>query len=176
MVVDLIFFSLLVSAFVVGYSKGILKTIFSIASYFISIFISFRLSPHLAHFLRSYLGSESPYIFVVATIITLATTIFLIRLAGQGLEKILETAKLNFINKAIGGILLVMVAALLFSGIIWFANQANFITKEQKNKSVSYDFLEKYPLEVYKGFTFLEPYLREFWQEIFRFTDNKPTQ
>jgi membrane protein required for colicin V production len=167
--IDLIFFGLMLTAFIVGYSKGILKAVFAMASYIIALFLSFKLSPYVAIFLRQIFQTESTYIFVLATVIILITTIFLIRMAGNGLEKILESAKLNFINKAIGGVLLVSFAALLFSGIIWFLNQGNFIADETKKASMTYDFLEKYPLEVYKGLIFLEPYFNEFWKEILRF-------
>lgn len=169
MILDLLFFGLMITAFVVGYSKGILRAIFVVASYIIALFLSFKLSPHIALFLRNFLKTESTYIFVIATIVILIASIFLIRLAGNGIEKILESAKLNFINKAIGGILLVAFAAFLFSGIIWFANKANFIGEDTKKKSMTYDFLEKYPLEVYKGLIFIEPYFNEFWKEILRF-------
>ena len=103
MAIDIIAILIAVYGFYLGYTKGIVKTIFGIVSIFIGLLAALKLSPYLVKGLEKVSGSNSPLIFLLGFALTFVLTLFLIRFLGNRFEDLLKAIKINFFNQVLGG-------------------------------------------------------------------------
>ena len=97
--------------FYLGYTKGIIKTVFGILSVLLGLLITLKFS-HLAMQLMEKIINVDPRMNVIlGFVLTFLLVLIAIRMLGQGLEKVLETAHINIINQLAGG----AVSGLIFS-------------------------------------------------------------
>jgi len=105
--------------------------------------------------------------------VTFLLTMALLRLVGKGFEGILETANINVINQAIGGIFMAAVLVFLYSSILWFVLKASFRNAEEITaESQTYPFLKDYPQTVYKFTGKLKPLAQDFWDYTLKIMDD----
>ncbi|MEY2949017.1 MAG: CvpA family protein [Saprospiraceae bacterium] len=171
MIIDLILVVLVASGFFVGYSRGIIKTIFSVIGMVVAVFLAFRFSSMVAQGLSAVLNSNTPFMFILAIFLIFGVTFGMIKLAGTGLEKIFKSINLNFMNQAAGGLLLGAIFTLFYAGILWFADKSNFISEDLKKESATYYYLQEYPGQLLKVGKYLKPYLEVFWEEASGFSE-----
>ncbi len=162
MVIDIIFFISAVYGFYVGYSKGIIKTVFSTLSIVLGLMAAMKFSPYMTSFLEDTF-SKSPLMFIAGFVVTFVGVMLLVRLLAKTVEGIFKTIKINAINKVAGGILMSGFFILLFSILVWFGNEAKGIDTQTKETSFSYPYLEKIPVEARGVFMTLKPVFQDFW-------------
>jgi len=162
MVIDIIFFISAAYGFYVGYSKGIIKTVFSTLSIVLGLMAAMKFSPYMTSFLEDTF-SRSPLMFVAGFVLTFVGVMLLVRLLAKTIEGIFKTIKINVINKIAGGIFMSGFFILLFSILVWFGNEAQGIDSKTKETSFSYSYLEKIPIEARGVFMTLKPVFQDFW-------------
>ncbi|MBK8655906.1 MAG: CvpA family protein [Haliscomenobacter sp.] len=164
MVIDIILVIVAVYGFYVGYSRGIIKTIFSVLAIAVGIIAALRFSPSVTDFLKQMFNETSPLMFVAGLILTFALTMMFLKLLGRGFEGILEAANINVINQTLGGAFMASVLILIYSGILWFVLHSSFrnIT-EVTADSQTYPFLKEYPEQVWKVAGKVKPLIQDFW-------------
>ena len=69
MAIDIIAALIAVYGFYLGYTKGIVKTIFGIVSIFIGLLAALKLSPYIVQMLEKVSGSNSPMVFLVGFVL-----------------------------------------------------------------------------------------------------------
>jgi hypothetical protein len=96
---------------------------------------------------------------------------------GKGIESIMETVHLNFINQVIGGSVLAAISAFFYSLIVWFVVESVLTADSQTvTSSKTYPFLKNYPGKLWQGVIKLEPLVGEFKafsEEIFNKVEEK---
>ncbi len=83
---------------------------------------------------------------------------------GNAVEKLLETAHINFINQIAGGVVSALIALVIYSSIVGFCDKIKIIKEDVKTSSITYPILATIPE---KSKDFLEkakPFFSEFWQ------------
>lgn len=164
MVIDIILVIVAVYGFYVGYSRGIIKTIFAVLSIAVGVIAALRFTPSVTNFLKDFFGETSPLMFVAGIILTFAGTMMFLRLIGRGFEGLLETANVNVINQTLGGLFMAAVLVFLYSTILWFVLKASFRNIDEITaESQTYPFLQDYPQMVYKFGGKLKPLALDFW-------------
>lgn len=164
MVIDIILVIVAVYGFYVGYTRGIIKTIFSVLAIAVGIIAALRFSPMVTDFLKQMFNETSPLMFVAGLILTFTLTMMFLKLLGRGFEGILEAANINVINQTLGGAFMASVLILIYSGILWFVLNSSFrnIT-EVTADSQTYPFLKEYPEQVWKVAGKMKPLIQDFW-------------
>lgn len=162
MIIDIIFFIVAGYGFYLGFSRGIIKTIFTALSYFIGLIAAFKFSPSATKLLESFF-SPHPLMFVAGFLLSFFLTMVLIRMLARGLEGVLESVNINIINQIAGGTLLAGVLVLIYSTILWFATASNLISQSARQESRTYVYLEKYPEQAWKFGALLWPTIVDFW-------------
>ena len=162
MIIDIIFFIVAGYGFYLGFSRGIIKTIFTSLSYFIGLIAAFKFSPSATKLLESFF-SPHPLMFVAGFLLSFFLTMVLIRMLARGLEGVLESVNINIINQIAGGTLLAGVLVLIYSTILWFATASNLISQSARQESRTYVYLEKYPEQAWKFGALLWPTIVDFW-------------
>ncbi len=164
MVIDIILVIVAVYGFYVGYSKGIIKTIFSVLAIAVGIVAALRFSPSVTDFLKQMFNETSPLMFVAGLILTFALAMMFLKLIGRGFEGILEAANINVINQTLGGAFMASVLILIYSGILWFVLNSSFRNVEDVTAdSQTYPFLKEYPEQVWKVAGKMKPLVQDFW-------------
>jgi uncharacterized membrane protein required for colicin V production len=171
MVIDIIFLIAAGYGFYLGFSRGIIQTVFTILSYFIGLIAAFKFSPSATQLLES-LFSEHPLMFVAGFLLSFVLTMIIIRMLAKGLEGILETVNINIINQVAGGALLAAVMVLIYSVMLWFADASHLISAQTKEESRTYVYLEKYPEQAWKVGGMLWPTIEDFWHYSVDFLDD----
>ncbi len=165
MALDIIFAICAVWGFYIGFSKGIIDTVFTTLSIVFGLIVGFKFAPDATRFLTKITGVESPLMFVAGFLLAFVLTMALIRLFAAGLENLLEAAHINIINRVAGGLLLGAIFILLYSVLLWFADQSHLVPEDTKNQSMTYDYVKEFPGKVREVYDMLAPDLRKAWEE-----------
>jgi membrane protein required for colicin V production len=170
MVIDVVFIVVALWGMYLGFSRGIIQTIFTIVSIVFGLMMGFRFGPQVTSLLEQTL-SDNALMFIAGFLITFVGTMFVIRLLARALEGVLEAANINFINRVIGGMFLSGIMILIYSVLLWFGDRSHLINDEAKRLSVTYEYLEQFPTYVWDWGGRLRPVLEDFWQHSIEFMD-----
>ena len=163
MVIDIIFVITLLYGFYLGFSKGIISTVFSLLAFIFGLMAAFKFSHATTDFLEKAFNNNNPLMFLAGFLLSFVIVMVLIRMIAKGMEGILKTANINVINQLAGGVLLGGVLVLLLSVLIWFGDQAHLIDPQTKQKSLTYKYLETFPGEAKVIAYRFKPMFEEFW-------------
>ena len=167
MTLDIIFFIFAGLGFYMGYNRGIISTFFTILSYTIGLIAAVRVAPAFSRFLHDVTNSDNQLLmFVAGFLLSLAIVMIVLRMVARGLEGILKTANINFINQILGGMLLGAFGILLYSAVLWFADRSNMIDPRTKEESMTYVYTKEFPYQMRGIIDRLKPTFTEFWNEM----------
>jgi membrane protein required for colicin V production len=170
MVIDVIFAVFALWGFYLGFSRGIIKTVFTILSVVFGLMMAFRFGPDVTSFLETAVN-DNALMFLAGFLLTFVLTMVIIRLFASFLEGALESANINFINQAIGGTVMAGIMVLLYSVLLWFGDRSHLINEEAKQESTTYTYLEQYPELVWYYGEKAKPVLEDFWDHSIDFMD-----
>ncbi len=165
MIIDFLLAAFTIYGFYIGYSKGIIKSIVSILSIAVGIIAALRFSPFVTDILKETFDSQNPLMFIAGLILTFLLTMTILRIVGKGLEGILKTANINFINQLLGGFFMAAALVFLYSIALWFVVQVTRSPESSPSiaESQTYPFLKEYPGRVSIWFSKLKPIIQDFW-------------
>lgn len=165
MIIDVLFLIVAAAGFWYGYSRGIIETVFRYVSIFFGIMASLRFSPAMTNFLKDLTHYNSPLMFLAGFLLTLFLTMFLLRTVGRGLEGVLQTININFINQILGGVLSAAFSILIYSCLLWFVLiSASTTTNDSVAESRTYTYLKDYPKTVWGLLKQAQPIFMDFWE------------
>ncbi len=165
MIIDILCIGAMALGFWMGYARGIIKTVFGLLSLFFGLLVALKFAPVTTNLLERLFGGESVLIFLMGFVLTFVAIMLLVRVLAKGLEKLMTSIKLNFINKFAGGALFSMVMVVLFSILVWFFDRGGLIENSTKNASVSYPTLVQLPSASQSLLEKVKPLFLEFWQD-----------
>ncbi len=164
MVIDIICLIFLAYGFWVGYSKGIIATVLTLASYVIGILAAMKFGPIMSDMLYSWAPAiTTGGAFVLGAILVFFLTLVLFKLVAKGLTGFLETVNINFINQIMGGILSGLFFTFIFSGLVFFGDQSRIISPELREASITYKPLTAIRTAVWERGKDLYPIFRDFY-------------
>ncbi|MGB3547040.1 MAG: CvpA family protein [Saprospiraceae bacterium] len=164
MVIDIICLIFLAYGFWVGYSRGIITTVLGLASYVFGAVAALKFGPASGDMLQSFFpGAGGGTLYILGVILTFIVTLFLFRILAGALEGLLESANLNIINQAMGGLLSGAFFIFIFSVLISFADRSTLIDEPTKAESRTYAYLEPLPTMAWDAGQSVWPMVSEFW-------------
>ncbi|MBC6993823.1 CvpA family protein [Neolewinella lacunae] len=164
MVIDIICLIFLAYGFWVGYSKGIIATVLTLASYVIGILAAMKFGPIMGDMLYNWAPAiTTGGAFVLGAILVFFLTLVLFKLLAKGLTGFLETVNINFINQIMGGILSGLFFTFIFSGLVFFGDQSRIISPELREASITYKPLTAIRNAVWERGKDLYPIFRDFY-------------
>ena len=171
MPIDIIFLCVLVFGFFLGFSKGIIRTIFSILAILLGVVAAFKLAPPMTKMLETLFNSESPLMFLAGAFLAFVLVWLAIRFIARFIEGLLVSANLNIINQILGGALMAVILLHLFSYLVTFGESAGIVSNEIKRESRTYAYIKEFPGTAKRVYDFIEPSIKEFWDETVEFLD-----
>jgi membrane protein required for colicin V production len=172
MILD-VFVAIVVSlGFYLGYSRGLIKTVFDSLSLVVGILAALKLSPIVINILQSFLKISPAMNFLLGVVITFIGVLAIIRYFGKKIESVLEAVNINFINKIAGGVLQSLFFAYLLSLTFWLLSTIKVLSPEVQMASMTYSLLEPLPEKGKKVFSSLRPVFQGFWDKTIETMDN----
>jgi len=164
MIIDILLLLFGLAGFWVGYTKGIVSTLFSIAGYILALLITLKISPWFTDFLIHSFNMDKMFALIFGTLALLLLIIFLIRWLLKKVTTYLEQSKISAANKVIAGLIMTCMGILFFSLLLWPINQFGWLNPEVKQSSVSYEILEAIPGKARTFIEKLKPLFNRYWE------------
>lgn len=166
MVIDIICLVFLAYGFWIGYSKGIIATVLTLASYVIGVMAAMKFGPIMGDIVLNLVPQGGHAIaFLAGVIIVFILTLVLFKILAKGMTSFLETVNINFINQILGGVLSGLFFVFIYSGLVYFGDQSKIISDEAREDSITYPVLEKLPDVVIDQGKALYPVFRDFYDK-----------
>ncbi len=172
MFIDLIAVLLVLYGFYIGYTRGIIKTVFAVISIIIGIVAALKLSPISIEFLEKITDFHPGFTFVIGFALTFIVVLVLIRFIGKKTEDFLKFAQINFINKLLGGVIMASLMLIMYSYAIWGIDSLQLFSDKSKETSTTYEYLTTVTAKTESTLQNLRPYFDEFWDKIIETFDS----
>ena len=162
MSIDLAFAACAAVGFYWGYSRGIIRTVVSVAAVFVGFVVAVRFAPAVTGLLAGLFDAEAAGALpLVGFVVAFALVLVGLRLLATALERALRAVHLDGVNKLAGGLAAALATTLLFSILLGFADGAGLVAMETKVASVAYPALEAFPEQAYALFGRARPALED---------------
>jgi uncharacterized membrane protein required for colicin V production len=172
MVIDVIFFAVLIYTFYVGFSRGIIKTVFVGISVVLGLVAALKFTPIVKDLIIKGFTTDGPLVPFVAFMLVFFGVMIFIRLFSALLENVVDAADLEILNKFLGGILFTTLGVLVYSGILIFFDKARLLTPEAIDASAFFPYLEVFPSKISAIATKIFPVLDSMWNTTIDAMDN----
>lgn len=172
MMLDIIVAIVVTLGFYLGYTRGLIKTIFDGFSLLVAVVAALKLSPVTMEIIQSLLKTTPAVTFLLGVVITFLAVITVIRFIGRKFEDMLKAVNINFINKIAGGVLQGLFFAYLLSLALWLLANIKVINPETQAKSITCVLLEPLPEKGKAVFQSLKPVFTKFWDKTLEAMDS----
>ncbi|RAJ85762.1 membrane protein required for colicin V production [Chitinophaga dinghuensis] len=143
MPIDVVFAVLMVFAVYKGYTRGLIVAVFSVIGLVLGMAAALKLSSATALYVQRHWNVHFMWLPVLCYICLFTVVVLLVRLGATALQRVVEMVLLGWLNK-LGGILLYsLVFIIIYSVLLWIANQLYWLSPETKLQSVVYPYIEK---------------------------------
>ena len=150
MTLDIIFLIFAGYGFYIGYSKGIIGTVFTILAYTLGLIAGIKFAPSMTNMLEDLFSNNNPLMFFAGFLLSFVLVMIVIRTMAKGLEGILKTANINVINKIIGGAVFTGLMIVMHSVLVWFGDSAHLVDEQTKRTSITYPYTKPLPGQAYQ--------------------------
>lgn len=172
MVIDILIAIALIFAIIKGYQQGLVVALFSVLAFIIGIAAAMKLSAIVAGYIGKSVKISDQWLPVISFIIVFLIVVLLIRWGAKLIQKTVQFAMLGWLNR-LGGILLFCgLYILIFSVIIFYAEQISLIKPETIDASVSYPYIKPWGPKVIDGFGKIIPLFKGMFQDLQEFFGN----
>lgn len=169
MIIDIVFFIILVLAVIKGYQRGLIVGLFSLVSVIIGLAAAVKLSAAVAGYVGEAVKVSEEWLPVIAFALVFLVVVVLIRLGANAIEKAIEVVMLGWLNKLAGILLYVIIYTLVFSVLLFYAEQMKLIQPETIEKSVTYSYVQPWGPKVIDGLGSVIPFFKNMFDELSAF-------
>lgn len=171
MLLDLLFAVIIVLAILRGYQRGLVVGLFSLVAVIIGLAAAMKLSTVVAAYIGSAVKVSDQWLPIISFAVVFLIVILLIRLGARAIEKTVELAMLGWVNKIAGIILFAAIYIVVFSVLLFYAEQMKLLQPETINKSVTYSFVQPWGPKAINGFGSIIPLFNDMFGELQQFFD-----
>ncbi len=171
MLLDLIFAVIIVLAILKGYQRGLIVGLFSLVAIIIGLAAAMKLSAVVAGYIGKAVKVSEQWLPIISFAVVFLIVILLIRLGAKAIESAVEVSMLGWVNKIGGIILFAAIYTVVFSVLLFYAEQMKLIQPETINKSVIYSFVQPLGPKAINGFGSIIPVFKDMFGELEQFFD-----
>ena len=171
MLLDLIYAVMIILAILHGYRRGLVVGLFSLVAVIIGLAAAMKLSIVAGVYISKAIKISEEWLPIISFAVVFLIIVLLIRLGARAIEKAIELAWLGWVNK-VGGILFyAAIYTLVFSVLLFYAEQMKLLQPETINKSVTYSFVQPWGPKAINGFGSIIPIFKDMFGELEKFFD-----
>lgn len=129
-------------AVIKGYQRGLIVAVFSVLALVIGLAAAMKFSTVVAGYIGKAVKLSDYWLPVISFAVVFLIVVLLVRLGAGLIQKSVQFVMLGWVNR-LGGILLYAVLyILIFSIIIFYAEQMDLIKPETKSASVTWSYIQ----------------------------------
>jgi len=171
MLLDLIYAIIVLLAILHGYRRGLVVGLFSLVAVIIGIAAAMKLSIVAGKYISKVIKIPDQWLPVISFAIVFLLVVLLIRWGARAIGKAVEMLWLGWVNR-IGGVLFyVAIYTIIFSVLLFYAEQMKLLQPETINKSVTYSFIQPWGPKVINGLGSIIPVFKNMFGELEQFFD-----
>jgi len=176
MIIDIIVAIILILAIIKGYRQGLIVALFSAIAFIIGLAAALKLSAVVADHLGKAVKVSDKWLPIISFAVVFLVVVLLVRFGAKFIQKSVEFAMLGWLNR-LGGILLyVGLYILIFSILLFYADQLGFIKPETKKDSVTYIHIQPWGPKLMDGIGKIIPIFKGMFQDLEDFFDSVSKQ
>lgn len=172
MIIDILFFIIIVFAIIKGYSKGLISVIFSFIGTILGIVLAFKFSSFVASWLQKATNIPAYWLPFISFSLIIIGVFILVRVASKTLEKSADLVMLTWLNKLLGFIFFASIFISLLSCFIFFFDKMTLLKAETLADSKTYPFIQPWAPYIIEGFGKVIPFVKESLHQLEQFFSN----
>ena len=172
MIIDIIIAIALIFAIIKGYQQGLIVAVFSVLAFIIGLAAAIKLSAVVAGYIGKAVNVSDQWLPVISFAVVFLIVVLLIRLGAKLIQKSVQFAMLGWINRLGGILLFIIIYILIFSVLIFYAEQMGLIKPETKNASVTYPYIQPWGPKVIDAFGKIIPIFKDMFNDLKEFFGN----
>jgi len=176
MIFDIIVAIILILAVIKGHKQGLIVALFSVIAFIVGLAAAIKLSVVVAGYIGKAVNISDKWLPIISFAVVFLIVVLLVRLGARFIQKSVEFAMLGWVNR-IGGILLYAgLYILIFSILVFYAEQLNMIKPETKTASVTYPYVQPWGLKLMDGLGKIIPVFKGMFEDLEDFFDGVSKQ
>ncbi len=172
MLLDIIFSILLVLAVIRGYRQGLIIGLFSLVAVIIGLAAAMKLSTVVASWIGRAVKVSEEWLPLVSFIVVFIIVVLLIRLGAKAIESTVEVVMMGWLNKLAGIVLYVAIYTIVFSVLLFYAEQMQLLQPATINSSLTYEYVQPWGPRVINGIGSVIPVFKDMFDELKQFFEN----
>jgi membrane protein required for colicin V production len=176
MILDIIVAVILILAVIKGYRQGLIVALFSVVAFIIGLAAALKLSVVVAGYIGQAVKISDKWLPIISFAIVFLIVVLLVRLGARFIQKTVEFAMLGWLNRLSGILLYAGLYILIFSILIFYADQLGFIKPETKNESVTYAYIQPWGPKLMEGLGKIIPIFKGMFNDLEDFFDGVSKQ
>lgn len=169
MVLDLVFAIVLILAILKGYQRGLIVGLFSLVAVIIGLAAALKLSTAVAGYIGSAVKVSEEWLPLLSFAVVFLFVILLIRLGAKAIENAVEVALLGWVNKLGGIILYTAIYTIVFSVLLFYAEQMKLLQPATIESSLTYSYVQPWGPKAINGFGTLIPVFKDMFTDLEQF-------
>lgn len=166
MFLDIVLIIILILAIIKGYQRGLIVGIFSFVAVIIGLAAALKLSAVVAGYIGQAIKVSDEWLPVISFAVVFIIVVLLIRLGANMIQKTVEISMLGWVNR-LGGILLyVTIYAMVYSVVLFYAEQLKLVQQDAIQKSVTWSYIQPLGPKVINGFASVVPVFKDMFIEL----------
>lgn len=171
MILDLIFAVILILAIIKGYQRGLIVGIFSFIAIITGLAAAMKLSAVVAVYIGNAVNVSQEWLPIISFVVVFLLVVLLVRWGANIIQRTVEAVMLGWVNKLGGIILYVALYIIIFSILLFYAEQIHLIRQATIEKSVTYSFVQPWGPKAINTFASIIPVFKDMFSELSAFFD-----
>ncbi|HNR16457.1 MAG TPA: CvpA family protein [Chitinophagaceae bacterium] len=172
MILDLLLAVVIILAVIKGFQRGLIIGVFSFVAVIIGLAAAIKLSIVVAGYVGEAVHVSDEWLPVISFALVFIAVVLLIRLGANAIERTVEIVMLGWVNR-LGGILLyAAIYIVVFSVLLFYAEQVDLIRPETIEKSLTYSFVQPWGPKVIDSIGTIIPLFKGMFSDLELFFEN----
>ncbi len=172
MIIDLLCVVVLLYGGYLGYTNGVLQSLFNVVGVLLAFLGAMRLTPVIAEVLSVTVSSDTVGLPVVAFLMAFLAILMALRLVNLALMDNIRKVAVSDFNRVGGASLMALLFIFLGSALLQFSVMSQIVTERQQRESQLYPYVSQMPMGGIRLIESIFPITKDF-MEYMRHSMNK---
>jgi membrane protein required for colicin V production len=169
MILDMIYIILIVWAVWTGLRRGLIVAVFSLLAIIIGLAAALKLSAVTAAYIGTAAKVSEAWLPVISFSVVFIIVYLLVRWGASLIERTAEFALAGWINRLGGAVFFIAVYTMVWSVLLFYADQKNILTDEVKQKSLTWSFVQPWGPQTINSLGGILPFFSNMFSELENF-------
>jgi membrane protein required for colicin V production len=171
MFLDIVLLIILVFAIIKGYQRGLIVGVFSFIAIIIGLAAALKLSALAAGYIGNSVNLPGAWLPVISFAVVFIIVVLLVRLGANMIQRTVEFSMLGWVNRLGGIIFYLAIFVVVYSIVLFYADQVHLINDDAKQKSVSYTYVQPWGPGIINSMGSVVPFFKGMFSELQNFFD-----